>query len=137
MTYHDSYGIIPLSNRNGKWFVLLIEREQGFWEFPKGHANPSEKPEKAAIRELKEETGLSVIRMLPRNSLMIDYLVTVGGKEVKKVVTYFLAEVEDKEAILQKGEVKSSKWVPLDEAEELITYPSSKVLCRELLYMLK
>lgn len=40
--------------------VLLLQRKNGIWEFPGGGVDWGENPKKAAVREVKEETGLKV-----------------------------------------------------------------------------
>jgi ADP-ribose pyrophosphatase YjhB (NUDIX family) len=39
--------------------LLLLKREDGFWEFPGGGVGWGERPEDASVRETKEETGLT------------------------------------------------------------------------------
>lgn len=135
MARHYSYGIIPLQQREGEWYVFIINREKGFWEFPKGHAEKDEEPLEAAQRELTEETGLKVIRLLDNTPLTIEYSFEYEGKMVEKTVYYYLAEVEGK-AALQKEEVQDSQWVALSDAERHVTYPNSKQLCREIVTLL-
>jgi mutator protein MutT len=64
-TEPDSAQVIALVapfNNEGK--ILILKRSQsqhcgGLWSFPGGKIEPGEKPETAAKRELKEETGLT------------------------------------------------------------------------------
>ncbi|MEI6852631.1 MAG: NUDIX domain-containing protein [Bacteroidota bacterium] len=53
---HAAGGLVK--NENGE--MLFIFRN-GKWDLPKGHIEKSEKPRNAAIREVKEETGLSEV----------------------------------------------------------------------------
>jgi bis(5'-nucleosidyl)-tetraphosphatase len=70
----ESFGIVPFLKEEGGWKVLLIlHREGNHWGFPKGKANPGETPLEAATRELKEETGLSVIQILREEPLAEQY----------------------------------------------------------------
>ena len=41
----------------------MIQDSKGRWTLPKGHIEPNEKPEEAAIREVREETGLKDLRI--------------------------------------------------------------------------
>lgn len=129
MTYESSYGIIPLSNKAGKWHVLLIQLHAGHWGFPKGHSEPKEQPQEAAERELKEETGLTILRYLSHQTLVEAYHFFFSGKRIEKTVTYFLAEVTG-DLSLQPEEVKDAKWVPLTEATNHLTFPASQTLCK-------
>jgi len=51
----NSYVVIFNKDR-----ILVLKRKNGFWEFPGGGVEWGEDPQKAALRETKEETGLSV-----------------------------------------------------------------------------
>lgn len=123
-----SYGIIPLQKHEDAWQVLLIQHSTaGFWGFPKGHADGGELPQEAAVRELKEETNLDVTNFLSDSMLKERYQFTFQGKRIDKTVGYFVAEVEGN-LILQDQEVSDSKWLPLDEAADLLTYDTDKAV---------
>lgn len=50
---------------NAKREVLLLRDRMGFWVFPKGHPEPGESLEEAAVREVWEETGVRAEVLLP------------------------------------------------------------------------
>lgn len=59
--------IVVLKQQDKRHFVLLIERRhppfEGMWAFPGGFLDMDETLEEAALRELKEETGVSGIEL--------------------------------------------------------------------------
>lgn len=136
MILESSYGILPLRKSEGIWRVLLIQhRTAGYWGFPKGHAEGSEEPKAAAIRELKEETNLDVVRFLSESILEEHYHFTKQGKCVDKKVLFFVAEVTGT-VKLQALEVAHSKWVLLSEAVEKLTYETDKSICRRAMALI-
>ncbi len=130
-----SYGIIPLRKSGKVWKTLLVLHGKGHWAFPKGHAERGESPLEAATRELEEETGLTIVRFLPGSPLEEHYFFTWEGEKVEKWVEYYLAEVSGALS-LQKEEVSDARWLSLQEAEELVTFPESKRLCQEVITLL-
>ena len=73
-------------------YALLI-RKHGQWDIPKGKTKKSEPPERCAVREIAEETGLdkallSVRRPLCRSS----YISYYSGKPFNKTVDWFLLD---------------------------------------------
>ena len=128
-----SYGVIPIRKKNGVWQVLVIKHQSGdHWSFPKGHAIEGETPKEAAVRELKEETGLSVKRFLSEEPLEECYIFERGDRPINKKVTYFLGEING-EVYLQEEEISGGKWVPLYEADAHVTYEESKSICLRLM----
>lgn len=140
MEYHYSYGVVPLQSRSGSWWALIVQRHKGFWEFPKGHAEPNETALDSATRELKEETGLKVLRLLCPIPFTVQYTFEQEDKTIQKTVNYFLSEVEGDDTTqvqLQASEIKDSKWVPIENLQESLTFPSSKELCGHFIEFLK
>lgn len=132
-----SYGIIPLQKQGDGWFVLLVQHSSShYWGFPKGHAEGEESPKEAATRELKEETNLDIEKFLSESIFEEHYQFYFRGKHIDKTVWYFAAEVSGT-IQLQQREVGDSKWVPLHEAKEHLTYETDKtVICNAIALLL-
>lgn len=130
-----SYGIISVRKEPAGWQVLLVQPHEGWWGFPKGHAEAGETPEAAAERELFEETGLKILKLLPFTPLEENYKFWFKGQRYDKTVRYFVAEVSGQIRV-QPEEIKSARWIAVEQAEDLATYPESKSICRHLVKIL-
>ena len=102
--------------------VLLIHRGRyDDWSWPKGKLDKGEGIVEAAVREIKEETGIKVA--LGPKLFESKYSLANGSK---KVVHYWSAKVTDSALKKQKfkpdEEVSSFKWVSVSEAKKLLTY---------------
>jgi 8-oxo-dGTP pyrophosphatase MutT (NUDIX family) len=104
-------------------YLLLYSR---YWEFPKGLVATEESEENAAVREVREETGLS-IQLVPgfRESIQYFYRRGRGGPLVKKQVVYFLGETEEL-GFKTSWEHQEARWVTFGEALELIDYKNAR-----------
>lgn len=128
MRREESFGVIPLSKREGIWEVFLIQHKRsGYWGFPKGHKEAEETPLEAASRELKEETNLDLVRLLQEEPFREEYTFSIQKKKVFKQVLYFIAEVSG-EVKLQKGEIHDGVWLALSEAMHKVTHQEGKSL---------
>lgn len=110
-----SCGVIPCRRTAGGIRFLLILQTNGFWSLPKGHMEPFETEEAAALRELREETGLSAV-LEPGFREMVTYPMS-GGR--RKQVVLFVGEVSGSVA-LQKSEAVKHRWVTPEEAKQLL-----------------
>lgn len=95
-----SCGIIPFRRvDHGLEFLVLhsalVRNPDAAWEFPKGSLEPGETEIEAALRELREETTLTKIRLLPEFRDEVHYHFRRGGREIDKTVVFFTGEVED------------------------------------------
>ncbi|MER6946421.1 NUDIX hydrolase [Nonomuraea sp. NPDC000554] len=97
--------------------VAVIHRPQyDDWTFPKGKLKPGEHLIAAALREVREETGLTPV--LGRSLPPIHYL----HKNRLKRVDYWAAQIVQDDGFVPGVEVDELHWLPLDRARERLTY---------------
>lgn len=132
MKHDQSYGIVPLRWHQKGWQVLLVKHQAGHWAFPKGHVDPGESAQQAAIRELEEETGLSIESFLSEKSFQERYRYSLGKETIDKTVTYYLAKVSGTPRP-QRKEIAECSWISLSDAVGKITFEEAKQLCRQVL----
>jgi 8-oxo-dGTP pyrophosphatase MutT (NUDIX family) len=106
-----SSGGVVIRHHNGRVEYLLVEDAYGRWALPKGKLEARESPEQAALREVREETGLtdlSIRAPLPA----IDYVYTEpGGTVVFKQVHFYLMETpSDAQLAPDPNEVGEARW---------------------------
>ncbi|WP_137815645.1 NUDIX hydrolase [Gandjariella thermophila] len=112
--------------------VALVHRPRyDDWSLPKGKLDPGETEPVAAVREIAEETGYRAV--LGPFLRRIRYSVTRkrdlpprrAGRVSPKVVDYFAARAVDG-AFRANAEVDELRWLPLGEAEALLSYPGDR-----------
>ena len=112
----DSAGAFIFRNGSNGRELLMVEGRCG-WALPKGHIEYGETPEEAAIREVKEETGIEA-EIIPGFSFQ-----TVSGlKGEHRTITYFRASYKGGSLKPQTEEVKNAAWIPADKAEGLLRF---------------
>ncbi len=124
-------GCIPFMRDRERGIVaLMILRTGGYWEFPKGKQDDGEKDEETALRELKEETGLTGA-LAPENPIDTAYEFERDGEKVHKEVRFFFCRVPDGSVVtLQKSEANDHVWLPLEDLMDRATYPQIKDVAR-------
>jgi len=107
--------------------ILLISTRSGRrWQLPKGHIEVGETPEQAAVREIREETGVTgrIIAPLPG----VEYwYVERGQARIHKTVDYFLLDylhgtTEDFDA----SEVSGASWFSWDEGISRLSFDNER-----------
>ncbi|MBR0442792.1 MAG: NUDIX domain-containing protein [Clostridia bacterium] len=108
---------------SGEFYILMIRhRPGGYRSFPKGHVESGETERETAVREVMEETSVS-ISIVPDFRHVVYYTPVPG---VEKEVVYFLARTEQVYVRPQRGEVAQVEWVPLARAEQYLTHDNDK-----------
>lgn len=122
-----SCGIVPFRwNGAEREFLILLQTNQ-CWSFPKGHMDAGETEKQTALRELREETGLTAA-LVPDARVELSYDVS---PVTKKQVVLFLGETAG-ELSIQESEVKEYRWVRENELAEYL-FPDSLAACMRLL----
>ncbi len=113
--------------------ILLIKNSLGHWDFPKGRVEKGETLEKAAYRELEEETGLekSDIMKIEGFEKIINYTFSYPGEAQKrcKDVHFFLAFlIAPTEDIRISREHTAYKWATPKTALKLLKYKNQRTV---------
>jgi 8-oxo-dGTP diphosphatase len=108
--------------------ALIAVGEQRRWQLPKGLVDQGESPEATARREVREEAGIETELVEPLERIEYWYYGTEQGSRVRyhKFVHFYLlrylaGEVQDHDA-----EVADARWVPLDQAKEMLAFASER-----------
>jgi 8-oxo-dGTP pyrophosphatase MutT (NUDIX family) len=155
-----SAGGVVLRQVSGVWQVALIEpqksepkkndpqkeekkpskvprkRTRAVLALPKGLVDPGEKPQAAAVREVREETGIIAEPVIKLADNKYVYVRTWGdGARVFKIVSFYLmryvsGEIDNLTSDM-RIEVKQARWVPLAEAAKHLAYSNERKVLRQ------
>lgn len=126
-----SYGIIPyVKNPVGQLEFLLIYQKEQFRGFPKGHKEAGESDLEAALRELREETGISHCKILEGEPYVTNYqFKDKRGQFIDKNAYFVLGEVpyEQKEQMhIDNHEVVDAFWGSYEQCKVKLTHQTNK-----------
>lgn len=123
MKYEKSCGAVVFTRVGGEIKYVLAQSRLGHFAPPKGHMEAGETEEQTALREVKEEVGLS-LTLLDGFREVTEYI--LPGTDICKQVVFFLGEYTDQPIVMQEAELQSAPLVTYEEAMKLLTHEDSK-----------
>lgn len=128
--YEKSCGaVVYRINEKNDVRILLVKNHNGkCWTFPKGHIEIGENEEQTALREIKEETGLTV-EIIPGFRQISCY--RPFGK-IRKTAVFFLAKTEKSVVSMQQTEIDYYLWVSIEEAMKMCRHENDMNILREV-----
>lgn len=147
MPFEKSIGAVVFRREKNKILYLLIQHpendgQRGHWDFPKGHIEKGETWDETLRREVKEETGITKLCILPDFYSRYQYFYRAKGEEKKKrkasekginifkIVTVYLAETKQEKIRLSSEHVDFA-WMEYKKASSCITYENSNNVLRK------
>ena len=154
MAREISSGGVVIRQKDGTWWMAAIELPSGTPTaapdptrravrskpkavlcLPKGLIDPGEKPLEAALREVREETGITAVPITKLGDSKYVYVRSWGdGERVFKIVSFYLMLYQsgriDDVSDAMRSEVKKAFWMPLDEAPRKLAYGGERQVAR-------
>jgi 8-oxo-dGTP pyrophosphatase MutT (NUDIX family) len=124
---HSAGGVVIRRAGAGPEVALAARRTRRgdlAWGLPKGLVEPDEASEGAAVREVREETGLDARILEPLGD--ITYWYVWEGERVRKRVSFFLMEAVGGDVSAHDHEMEDVQWFPLKDALGVASYRSEK-----------
>src|SRR5450631_3735397 len=155
MVREISAGGVVIRHKDGVWWMAAIEppadptpasqtgkptrtRPKAVLCLPKGLIDPGEKPLEAALREVREETGVTAVPIVKLGDSKYVYVRSWSdGERVFKIVSFYLLRYEsgriDQIADAMRIEVARARWVRLEDAPKLLAYRGEKQMALKAL----
>jgi 8-oxo-dGTP pyrophosphatase MutT (NUDIX family) len=128
---HSAGGVVIRGDRGAYEVALGARRTRKgelAWGLPKGLVESGEDPERTALREVREETGLEAELRAPLGE--ISYWYVWEGDRVRKRVSFFLMDAVGGDTALHDHEMEDVQWFPLAEAPRVASYRSERDVLR-------
>ena len=129
---HSAGFIIYRHPANGGEIEYLVLDYGRHWDFVKGHVEKGEDDLTAALRELREETGLQSVRVNPDFRHQITYYFRERKKGlIRKSVMFFLAETDAANSdIVLSHEHQAFEFLPFAAAVKRVTFANARQVLR-------
>ena len=101
---------------------LIIKDNHGNYGFPKGHLEENETDLDAALREIREETGIDATI----DSSFKESITYIMHNGITKKAIYYLAQFYNQKPSPQQGEVDEILLLPYNEALAILTFDNMK-----------
>jgi 8-oxo-dGTP pyrophosphatase MutT (NUDIX family) len=129
-----SAGGLVIRNLRGRPHVAVVRVRDQILALPKGHPGEGESAQDAALREVREETGLEATPVEKLGD--IRYWYARDGDRVLKIVSFFLLRYRSGRLEDHDHEVEEALWIPLEEAPARLAYRGEREMAETALSQL-
>ncbi|PYT00301.1 MAG: NUDIX hydrolase [Acidobacteria bacterium] len=131
-------GVVYRGDSSNMEVVIVRVVPERRWQLPKGIIDDGETTEQAALREVREESGMTAEIVAPLET--IEYWFTAdwddSRRRIHKFVHFFLMRHIDGDGSDHDHEVDEVRWVTIDEALQTLKFPSERDLVRKAAAMI-
>ncbi|HUD10686.1 MAG TPA: NUDIX domain-containing protein [Candidatus Saccharimonadales bacterium] len=115
---------------NSEGNVLVVNQNDDSWSLPKGHIDPGETPQDAAVREIKEESGISELELIDELGTYERHRIGKDGKgydtsELKNI-KFFLFKTNQLKLAPEDPQNPEAQWIAPQKVAALLTHPKDK-----------
>ncbi|MDE3096532.1 MAG: NUDIX hydrolase [Chloroflexota bacterium] len=127
-------GVVYRRGERGTEFLLCGRTREQLWALPKGTPEYGETVEQAALREVREETGIGVTIEAPLGTIDYSFSRPAQGVRFDKTVHHYLMRPDGTgDTTAHDAEYDRVEWFPAAEAASIITHRNeARVLRRAL-----
>ncbi|MCF2649443.1 NUDIX domain-containing protein [Niallia circulans] len=125
--HSNGIAVVLLKKIKGRYHVLLMKRAtqilKDMWCYIGGSLEQGEKAWEAALREVREETGITNVNLYSSNTF--DQLYSPLENYIY-IAPVFVGFVEENQVVELNEEHSEYKWLSFDEARQLVTLPGNE-----------
>jgi 8-oxo-dGTP diphosphatase len=132
---HSAGGVVVKVDDKRSYLLLIKPEGRNRWQLPKGAIDPGETAEIAAMREVREEGGVTAD---PVEALApIKFFYQWNGKRYVKTVDFFLMRYRSGSALDHDDEVDEARWFPIEQAVKTLSFESEREVVASAIAMLQ
>ena len=129
MAMIHSAGAVLYTVIDGERRYVLVREKNGSYGMPKGHVEAGETLAETALREIREETGVTAILHAAEPVTVDEY--PIAGGDVKRV-SWFVAHYADQTPVADRTQVLGVLVLPVEAALKTLTYNSTREILRKV-----
>ena len=133
----SSGGVIFRNSRKGIEVALIAVKNKTVWCLPKGAIDKNEDFQTAAVREVREETGLSGEVIDEIGKISYWYFSKDENMRFNKTVYFYLMEYKSGNTDEHDQEVDDAQWFPIEEAIDKLAYRGEKEILQKAKEMIE